>query len=38
MEYCEDSLEKLINRHKAIGKRFDESTIKRYLAEGLLGL
>ena len=31
MEYCEDSLQKLINRHRSARKPIDEQTIKKYL-------
>jgi serine/threonine protein kinase len=38
MEYCEDSLAKMIARHRAARKPFDERTLKKLLRAALQGL
>jgi serine/threonine protein kinase len=38
MEYCEDSLAKMINRHRNTRKPFEERTLKKVLKEALQGL
>lgn len=38
MEYCEDNLQHLIQRHKLANRPIEESIVKRMLKEALLGL
>ena len=38
MEYCEDSLTKIIDRHRAAKRHFEERTLKKVLRAALQGL
>jgi serine/threonine protein kinase len=38
MEYCQDSLSKLIDRHRSAQRPFEERTVKRILRAALLGI